>query len=85
VVSLGTLAPDDVEVQLIHGPAGQGDELSSPTIVPMAAVGPAEDHHVRYAGTFRCATAGRYGVTVRIVPAHNDLVVPVELGKIAWA
>jgi starch phosphorylase len=85
VVSLGTLARDDVEVQLIHGPAGQGDELSSPTIVPMAAVGPAEDHHVRYAGTFRCATAGRYGVTVRIVPAHNDLVVPVELGKIAWA
>ena len=33
VVSLGDLTPDDVQVQLLHGPAGQGDELTDPQVV----------------------------------------------------
>jgi starch phosphorylase len=85
VVSLGKLAPSDVQVQLIHGPAGQGAELASPTVVPMAPLAPADDDHLRYGGTFTCDTAGRYGVTVRIVPSHDDLATPAELGRIAWA
>ena len=85
VVSLGDLSPDDVEVQLLHGPSGQGDELSSPTIVPLAQGEPAEDGHVRYTGSFACETAGRYGITVRVVPSHDALETPVELGLIAIA
>ena len=85
VVSLGGLDPDDVEVQLLHGPAGQGDELSSPTIVSMAQGGPADDGHLRYAGSFACDSAGRYGITVRIVPSHDALETPAELGLIAIA
>jgi starch phosphorylase len=85
VVSLGKLSPEDVQVQLIHGPAGQGDELSSTTVESMTPAGTADDDHLRYAGSFRCEQAGRYGVTVRIVPAHDDLVTPAELGRIAWA
>jgi starch phosphorylase len=85
VVSLGKLSPDDVQVQLIHGPAGQGEELAAPTVVSMAPAGAADDGHLRYTGSFTCQQAGRYGVTVRIVPAHEDLVSPAELGRIAWA
>jgi starch phosphorylase len=84
VVALGSLAPEDVEVQLIHGPAGQGGELASPTVVPMAPAGAEEDDHLRYAGRFRCEDAGRYGVTVRIVPHHEDLTTPAELGLVAF-
>ena len=84
IVALGDLSPNDVEVQLIHGPAGQGAELSETTVVPMAPAGDAEDGHLRYTGRFRCERAGRYGATVRIVPAHPDLVTPLELGVIAW-
>jgi hypothetical protein len=36
-------------------------------------------------GTFPCDDAGRYGYTVRVLPAHADLSSPVELGRIAWA
>ncbi len=72
-------------MQLIHGPAGQGAELASPTVVSMRPAAAAADDHLRYTGTFTCTTAGRYGVTVRIVPAHDDLVTPAELGRIAWA
>jgi starch phosphorylase len=84
-VSLGHLRAEDVQVQLIHGPSGQSDELTHPQIVPMELAGPADDGHVRYSGSFICQTAGRYGVTVRVVPAHPDLTSSAELGRIAWA
>ena len=85
VVSLGDLSPADVQVQLIHGPSGQGQELASTAVVSMLPAGTAADGHLRYTGTFTCTQAGRYGVTIRVVPAHEDLVVPAELGRIAWA
>jgi glycogen phosphorylase len=84
IVALGEVAPDDVEVQLLHGPAGQGQELNAPEVVVLEAAGAADDAHLRYRGRFTCQRAGRYGITVRIVPKHPTLVNPVELGKVAW-
>ncbi|MGI8684093.1 MAG: alpha-glucan family phosphorylase [Acidimicrobiales bacterium] len=86
VVSLGSLTPDDVTVQLIYGPVGPNDELVSPTMVPMA-LGGAEGlpgGHL-YAGHFSVEHAGRYGFTARVVPAHPDLSTPVEMGCVVWA
>jgi glycogen phosphorylase len=82
-VALGRLGPDDVEVQLVHGPVGQSDELERPAIVPMVPTG--EGGTRRYRGSFSCQEAGRYGFTVRVVPAHLELVHTVELGRVAWA
>ena len=85
VVSLGSLSADDVDVQLVHGPVGQGDELTERTCVSMRPGGPADDDHARYVGSLECSRAGRYGLTVRIVPRHADLVDNSELGLAAWA
>jgi starch phosphorylase len=85
VVALGGLSPDDVDVQLVHGPVGQGNEMTASTVVSMAPAGPADDHHARYTGSLRTDRAGRYGFTVRIVPRHPDLVSPAEMGLAAWA
>jgi starch phosphorylase len=85
VVSLGKLAPDDVDVQLVHGPVGQGDELTDRTCVSMSLDGSADDAHRRYVGSMSCERAGRYGFTVRVVPRHTDLVSSSELGLAAWA
>jgi starch phosphorylase len=85
VVALGTLSADDVDVQLVHGPVGQGDELTERSIVSMTAAGTADDHHARYIGSLQTERPGRHGFTVRIVPRHPDLVSPVELGLAAWA
>ncbi|GEM_PF-25929 len=38
-----------------------------------------------YTATFPCARAGRYGFTVRVLPVHEDLPSPVEMGLVAWA
>jgi starch phosphorylase len=85
VVSLGTLSADDVDVQLVHGPVGQGDELTERTSASMHPAGAADEDHARYVGSFHCERAGRYGFTVRIVPRHPDLVDNSELGLAAWA
>jgi starch phosphorylase len=84
-VALGDLSPDDVDVQLLHGPVGQGDELTESAAVSMEHVGAVDDHHARYRGAFSAARAGRYGFTVRVVPHHPDLVGPSELGLASWA
>ena len=77
-VALGDLSSDDVQVQLLHGPVGQNDELDHSQVVIMSGDGE------RFTGTFRCEHPGRYGFTVRVVPSHPDLVSPVELGLVAW-
>jgi starch phosphorylase len=84
-VALGSLHEDDVQVQLVHGPVGQHDEIEHPTIATMTPVGDNGSGGLRYRGTFSCSTAGRYGFTVRVVPSHVDLINSVELGRVAWA
>jgi len=86
LVSLGALIPDDVTVQLIYGPVGHNDEIVAPTKVAMTLEGPDTAHSGhRYAGTFSVEHAGRYGFTVRVVPANPDLANPVEMGCVVWA
>jgi starch phosphorylase len=76
-----------VHVQLLHGPVGPTDELTDTSIVTMTLADPAtktSGGH-RYEGSFTCERAGRYGFTVRVVPAHPDLKTFAELGRVAWA
>ncbi len=47
----------------------------------MGLQGSGEDGQGRHRGSFPCETAGRYGFTVRVVPA--SLLTPVELGYIS--
>jgi starch phosphorylase len=84
VIALGDLGADDVAVQLLHGASGEHDELEAPEITPMHRADDLGDGHARYEGTFDCSPPGRYGFTVRVVPAHPDLASSAELGRIAW-
>ncbi|MGH9279968.1 MAG: alpha-glucan family phosphorylase [Acidimicrobiales bacterium] len=81
---LGSLSPDDVAVQLMHGAVGPNDELINTGVVTMERVGDEGPRH-RYVGTFSCERAGRYGFAVRIIPSHPDLANPADLGLVTWA
>jgi starch phosphorylase len=85
VVSLGQLGPDDVDVQLVHGLVGSADELLEPAVTTMGLAGREGDGRFRYEGSLTCERAGRYGLTVRAVPAHPDVITFAELGRVAWA
>ncbi len=83
-VQLGSLEPADVAVQLLHGAVGSGDELVNPQIVTLTATDGGAGGAFTYQGTFSCEAAGRYGLTVRVLPSHADLATPVALGRIVW-
>jgi starch phosphorylase len=84
-VALGGLEPGEVEVQLVVGHVGQSGELESPTTVSMTVEGQIDDQHLRYTGDAELSTAGRMGLTVRVVPHHELVDLPTEFGLVAWA
>jgi glycogen phosphorylase len=79
-VELGGLSPDDVVVEVVHGPVGRDGELHDVSIVELPPAGNGD-----YGGDVAVAFAGSYGVTARIVPVHPDLANRFELGLVAWA
>src|SRR5690606_12652985 len=60
-VTLGALAADDVEVQLVHGQVGDDDEVVDPVVLTMERVGPG-DHPGwwRYAAEVTSGLAGTF-------------------------
>jgi starch phosphorylase len=84
-VALGGLDPSEVDVQLLVGHVGQSGELENTQTVLLQVHGAEDEQHLRYTGTAVLSTAGRMGVTARVVPRHDLLEVPIEFGLVAWA
>ena len=85
-VSLGTLAPDDVEVQLVHGKTNHhGDELRNVRTVPLELTESYEHGRHQFFGSLELETSGAFGYTVRVLPKHPHLLAPSDLGLVANA
>jgi starch phosphorylase len=83
VVQLGKLRPEDVRVQAVVGKIGANRELTTMDVVELAKVGEG-DGRFTYRGEIVAEQAGYRGYTVRVVPHHDDVVVPNELNVITW-
>ena len=83
-VALGSLDPNDVAVQLVHGRVGPHDELEAPTTTTLTCEDPSA-RPATYRGEVPCDRPGRYGFTVRVAPTHADLPTPLDLGRLTWA
>ena len=70
----------DVSVQVVYGQRLADGELTDVAIVAMEEAAP---------GTYRTSVAidtpGEYGYTVRVVPKHEMLRSPAELGLVSLA
>ena len=84
-VALGRLSPADVRVELIHGEVSADGILHAPALLPLDHVARDGEGLHRYSGTFDAAAAGEYGLTVRVMPAHEDLLTPWDTGLAVWA
>ena len=80
-VALGGLDPSDVLVQAVVGRADDADELSGTVVEAMAAAGQV-DGHTRFETTVALPHAGVLGYTVRVLPRHDLLAAPAELGRV---
>ncbi|MBO0873483.1 MAG: alpha-glucan family phosphorylase [Pseudonocardia sp.] len=84
-VELAGLKPDDVAVQAVVGRVDETDELDDPVTVAMAHAGGVESDGDRFEAVVPLPHAGLIGYTVRVLPRHELLSSPAELGKIVVA
>jgi starch phosphorylase len=68
LVELGDITPEDVQVELLHGPIGPDGRLISPEVESMVEDQPHANGNRRYLGSLVLGTAGEYGFTVRVLP-----------------
>jgi starch phosphorylase len=87
IVQLGMLAPDDVAVELYHGPTSGGHEIGQGNIVRMLPDDRAPDGHGqwRYSGEIPTAESGAHAFAARIVPYNEAMSHPYETSLIHWA
>ena len=85
LVRLGRISPDDVSIELYHGPVDAWGDIKDGSSVRMDyKESSGRDGEHWFAGLMSCKTSGRRGVTVRILPRHPDLINPYEPGLILW-
>ncbi len=80
-VELATLQPADVRVELVYGRPDDTDALQAPQRVELAARETA-GASTRYEGRVDLQDPGGFGYTVRVLPDHDGLLTPVELGLV---
>ncbi|RNM17918.1 alpha-glucan family phosphorylase [Nocardioides pocheonensis] len=84
-VSLGSLSPADVEVQVAHGRIKGEDQLATVAVADLTLAESYEDGRHRFEGTLVLDRPGPFGYTVRVLPKHEGLASPAELGLVALA
>ncbi|HEY1691159.1 MAG TPA: alpha-glucan family phosphorylase [Polyangiaceae bacterium] len=84
-VRLGTLTPDDVAVELYHGPTNGGHEIGRGKIVRMHVGARLADGAWRYAGEIPTDASGAQAFAARIVPYNEAMSHPYETSLIRWA
>jgi glycogen phosphorylase len=82
-VALGSLTPDDVAVEVVHGVIDGDDELVDTRITPLTLADSYDGGRYRFDGEVRLARGGSFGYTVRIVPHNGNLAAVAEMGLVA--
>ncbi|MDR3342644.1 MAG: alpha-glucan family phosphorylase [Treponema sp.] len=84
-IELGTLTPEELQVELYHGSiSNQTGLLENTRRTEMKALGQ-EGNAYQYQVRIECTDTGFQGHTVRILPKHDALVHPYRAGFIKWA
>jgi starch phosphorylase len=84
-VSLGSLSPDDVDVQVVFGRVTPADTLGDTQVRSLSHAESYEAGRHRYEGSLLLRRTGPFGYTVRVLPKAENMVNPAELGLVANA
>lgn len=83
-ISLGPIAPEFVRVQAYFGENVDG-QIANAATQDLAQVEKISPGVYRFAGTIPAKESGSYGLSVRVIPTHPNLIQPHELRLITWA
>lgn len=84
-INLGNLTPDDVLIQVYLGEVNSDGEIFDGLACELSDVKKENKHVYYFSGKIKCKSSGLYGYTIRILPKHQNLVYPCEMGLISWA
>jgi starch phosphorylase len=84
-VQTGSLAPEDIQVELLAGQMNADGEIDNPAIVEMKPLNSDKDGYLYETAEIPCSGSGRHGITARILPHHPDLGNKFEPRLITWA
>ena len=83
-INLGSLAPQDVEVQLFHGLVDNLGEIPQPATVAMSTNGDHNGGTWLFKGRIPLQRSGHFGYAVLVLPKHPDLSNLFEPGLVTW-
>jgi starch phosphorylase len=76
--------PDDLSIEVYSGTLDAKAEIADGESIPMTPTPTGEDGIYVYAAQLPCSTSGRWGYAVRVLPKHQNLMSPYDLGLIHW-
>ena len=82
-VSLDSLAPDDVSVEVLYGILDSLGKINQAKIIPMKMERKEGKHYI-YRVDISCSLSGRYGFALRVIPHYPYLVHSFTPLLIAW-
>jgi len=82
-VKLGSLKPEDVNVEIYYGALDHDGNIVNGNSKIMHTIGHSDGVY-QYTGSISCSTSGLHGFTIRILPFHKDLANPYEMHLIYW-
>ena len=84
-INLDALTPDDVQVQLYQGAVDADGEIVNG--MPLVMEHQSQDQHncCIYTADILFTSSGLQGLSLRVLPKHENLSTPYELGLIRWA
>ena len=82
-LQLGELSPVDVRVEAYYGPLDAEHHITQGAITALVWKNATEGRN-RYEGDVPTTNSGMQGFTVRVLPAHPDAALPIELPLITW-
>ena len=85
LVKLEKINADDISVELYYGPVDSNGNINNGSAVRMNLKETSEQKgQYCFEGSLSCKTSGQYGMAIRILPKHNNIVNPHEQGLILW-
>lgn len=79
------LSPRDMSVQIYHGALDEAGEIRNGNVSAMAYRGELDSGAYLFEGTLALQQTGLHGYTLRVLPYHEDLQSPYEMGMVTWA
>jgi len=80
---LGSLKPDDVSVQVYYGRYDWQGEIVDGATMELSVEGRDGNYYI-FSGNIPTEASGRYGMALRVLPHHKDLVHPLTPLMLTW-